>query len=283
MMQATGSSSSWLAANLEGTTLTAWPVANGTAGPAQVQKLQDSSPAALAAGLRQLLSGEAQPLVLGGSPLLPPQNVPAEPAAARLAAVKLEELTVHALPGLSQPAPSGLIKGAAARLRGFLQLNPDWDGVVCLPGSAVTHWVQVSAREAVSFQSALTGQLAAAVMQPEVLGANAECNMTALTAAAADGIAKPELLAARLAALQTESTLGLVQAEEACGRLWGLLLGAELAASRPYWLGQNVALLAEAPLQPFYQAALEAQGLPVTKADAQRMTLEGLTRAWAAG
>ncbi|NVK17048.1 MAG: 2-dehydro-3-deoxygalactonokinase [Rhodobacteraceae bacterium] len=282
MTKPSGSSTSWVAANLDGTTLTAWPVTGGTAGPAQVQRLQDRSPAALAAGLRRVRSSGAQPLILGGSPLVPPQMVPAEPAAMHLATAELEELTVHALPGLSQTAPCGLIEGAAARLRGFLQLNPDWDGVVCLPGSTVTHWVQVSAREAVSFQSALTGQLAAAVMQPMALDADTGCNGAALAAAAADGIAKPELLAARLATLQAEARLGRLPAEDACGRLWGLLLGAELAASRPYWLGQNVALLADAPLQAVYSAALDAQGLPVTVADPQRMTLEGLTRAWTA-
>ncbi|MDC0657565.1 2-dehydro-3-deoxygalactonokinase [Leisingera sp. SS27] len=282
MIQPAGKGAKWLAANLDGTALTAWHVTGGTAGPAQVHELPDSSPAALAAGLRRLRSGEAHPVVLGGSSVVPPLNVPAAPAGARLAAMELEELTVHALPGLSQPAPCGLIQGAAARLHGFVQLNPDWDGVVCLPGSAVTHWVQVSAREAVSFQSALTGQLAAAVTQPMALDADTGCSGAALTTAAADGIAKPELLAARLAALQAEARLGRLPAEDICGRLWGVLLGAELAASRPYWLGQNVALLADAPLQAVYSAALKAQGLPVTVADPQRMTLEGLTRAWAA-
>ncbi|MEW2912734.1 2-dehydro-3-deoxygalactonokinase [Leisingera sp. JC11] len=282
MMQPPGGGASWLAANLDGNTLTAWTVTGSTAGTAQVQQLPDSGPAALAAGLRLLLSGDALPVVLGGSSLVPPQRVPAVPAELPLTATPLEGLTIHALPGLSQSVPGGLIQGGLARLRGFLQLNPDWDGVVCLPGTAVTHWVQVSAKEAVSFQSALTGQLAAAVAQPMTLAAAGDCSMEALAEAAADGIAKPELLAARLAALQAEAALGQLQPDTVRGRLWGLLLGSELAAARPYWLGQNVALLAEAPLQPHYAAALEAQGLPVTLADPLRMTLEGLSRAWAA-
>ncbi|MCB4457446.1 2-dehydro-3-deoxygalactonokinase [Leisingera sp. McT4-56] len=280
-MQPPGSGASWLAANLDANTLTAWTVSGSTAGPAQVLQLPDSRPAALAAGLRQMLAGAAQPVVLGGSSLVPPQAVPAVPAELPLAATLLEELTVHALPGLCQPSPAGLMQGAAARLRGFLQLNPDWDGVICLPGAGATHWVQVSAKEAVSFQSALTGQLAAAVAQQMALAAAGDCSKEALAEAAADGIAKPELLAARLAALQAEAALGQLQADTARGRLWGLLLGAELAAARPYWLGQNAALLAEAPLQPLYAAALEAQGLPVTVADPSRMTLEGLSKAWA--
>lgn len=282
MMQSPGSGASWLAANLDGTALTAWTMTGSTAGPAQRLHLPGNGPDKLAAGLRQLQAGGALPVVLGGSTLVPAQPVPAVPADLPLTAAPLEDLTVHALPGLSQSAPCGLIQGAAARLSGFLQLNPDWDGVVCLPDTGVTHWVQVSAREAVSFQSALTGQLAAAVAQPMALEAAGSCSKAALAEAAADGIAKPELLAARLASLQADAALGQLQADTARGRLWGLLLGAELAAARPYWLGQNLALLAEAPLQPLYAAALEAQGLPVTVADPLRMTLEGLTRAWAA-
>ena len=53
----------------------------------------------------------------------------------------------------------------------------------------------------------------------------------------------------------------------------------ELAAAKPYWLGQNVALLGASGLVAHYRTALEAQGLPVLIADADRMTLEGLKSA----
>lgn len=272
------STASWLAANLDGNTLTTWRVSSGTPGPAQVLQLPDSGLPVLAAGLRQALAGEACPVVLGGSALVPPHPVPALAAELPLTQHVLEDLTVHALPGLSQAAPCAVMRGAVPRLSGFLRLNPDWDGVVCLPGE-VTHWVQVSAREAVSFQSALTGQLARAAAQGMGLDAAGAWGKTALAEAAADSIARPELLAARLASIQAAAALGQIPAETARGRVWGLLLGAELAAARPYWLGQNLALIAAAPLHGLYTAALEAQGLPVTLADPARMALEGLTRA----
>ncbi|UWQ82698.1 2-dehydro-3-deoxygalactonokinase [Leisingera caerulea] len=277
------SAAGWLAANLDGLTLTAWTVTDGAPAPAQVLQLPDGSPAALAAELRQAMGGGTVPVVLGGSGLVPPRPVPAVPAELPLSGIRLEGLEVHALPGVSQAAPCGVMQGALAKLSGFLQLNPDWDGVVCLPG-AVTHWVQVSAREAVSFQSALTGQLAQAAAQATGLAAGLEAagdwDKAALADAAADGIAKPELLAARLASVQAASVLGQMPAASAHARIWGLLLGAELAAARPYWLGQNLALIAEPPLQALYAAALEAQALPVSLADPARMALEGLTRAW---
>lgn len=275
------SAAGWLAANLDGLTLTAWSVTPGApaAAPAQVLQLPDGSPAALAAALRQAMSGAICPVVLGGSSLLPPHPVPAVPAGLPLGETRLGGLEIHALPGLRQAAPCGVMQGALARLSGFLQLNPDWDGVVCLPG-AVTHWVQVSAREAVSFQSALTGQMAQAAAQAMGLEAAGGWDKAALAEAAADGIARPEQLAARLAAVQASSVLDELPAAAARARIWGLLLGAELAAARPYWLGQNLALIAEPPLQALYGAALEAQALPVTLADPGRMALEGLSRAW---
>lgn len=277
-MHPSHSAAGCLAANLDGLTLTAWNVTDGSPGPAQVLQLPDSSPAALAAALRQAMGSSTCPVVLGGSALVPPRPVPAEPAELALTETRLEELEVHALPGLSQAAPCGVMQGALARLSGFLQLNPDWDGVVCLPG-AVTHWVQVSAREAVSFQSALTGPLVQAASQAMGLEAAGDWDKAALADAAADGIARPELLAARLASVQAATDLGQMPAAAARARIWGLLLGAELAAARPYWLGRNLALIAEPPLQALYSAALEAQALPVSLADPARMALEGLIRA----
>ena len=44
------------------------------------------------------------------------------------------------------------------------------------------------------------------------------------------------------------------------------LIGAELAAAKPYWLGQNIALLGASPLADVYAQALAAQGLPVERA-----------------
>ena len=62
--------------------------------------------------------------------------------------------------------------------------------------------------------------------------------------------------------------------------LMGAFIGAELSAAKPYWLGQNVAVLEGGPGQDAYVAALKQLHVPVMQADAQRMTLEGLIRGW---
>ena len=58
------------------------------------------------------------------------------------------------------------------------------------------------------------------------------------------------------------------------------MIGAELAAARPYWLGMDIAIIgADAAARP-YASALLSLGASATLADAERMTLAGLTAAY---
>ena len=94
-------------------------------------------------------------------------------------------------------------------------------------------------------------------------------------------MSRPERMAARLAEAQAGLQLGKLTPEVATGQMWGACLGAELAAARPYWLGQNLALIAPTALEAPYRIALESQGLPVTVAEEARLTQLGFERAWA--
>lgn len=164
------------------------------------------------------------------------------------------------LNGMEQTAPAAILS-PSARLRsaGFLALNPDWDGVVLLVMDGRSHWVHLSAGEAVSMISFLTPMLAANLGAP--LG-DAVPDIKALT----NSQSRPEALAAHL------SSADLTGDEAAIA---GHLLGAELSASKPYWLGQNLALIADRRSASAYRAALAAQGLTVTETDADAMAQNG--------
>ncbi|MEX1236394.1 MAG: 2-dehydro-3-deoxygalactonokinase [Roseovarius sp.] len=145
------------------------------------------------------------------------------------------------LGALQQAGPAALLPPEARVLiAGALAAQPDWDGIMLIPEADVTHWVHVSAREIVSFQGAATGRLAAA------LGAYGD----ALDASAlSDTMSRPERLAAHLnAAALTGASAAVL----------GHLMGAELAAMRAYWLGQELRIIG--PAAP-YAKALEAQGV----------------------
>lgn len=76
--------------------------------------------------------------------------------------------------------------------------------------------------------------------------------------------------------------LGLLDGRDpaqARAHLSGLLVGAELAAAKPCWLGQRVAVLGAAPLAERYAPALGTLSVPVSIHDATAATLAGLATA----
>ncbi len=190
-------------------------------------------------------------------------------------------LNVQVIPGIKQSSPADVMRGEETQIAGFLALNPNWDGVICLPGTH-TKWVHVSADEIVSFQTAMTGDLFAAISGHTVLRHSiGDAWDDAGFAAGVDSImSRPERLAAQLFAIRAEGLLDGLGNDTARARLSGLLIGAELAAAKPYWLGQQVAVIGEGGLSRLYINALKAQSVTALQVNADRVTLAGLAAAY---
>lgn len=186
-------------------------------------------------------------------------------------------LTVRIAPGVSQTSPPDVMRGEETQIAGFLMDMPDFDGVICLPGTH-TKWVHVSAGEIVSFRTFMTGEIFALIAQDSVLRHDIGDGWVqeAYLEAVDDAMSRPEALAARLFALRAGSLLEGPSPNAARSRASGLLIGMELAAARPYWLGRDVAVLGDGGQAEAYVAALSAQGAPVTTASAEAATLRGL-------
>lgn len=196
--------------------------------------------------------------------------------------VKNTDLQVSILPGIMQANPADVMRGEETQIAGFLALNPKWDGVICLPGSH-TKWAHISADEVVSFQTYMTGELFAAIAGNTVLRHSVtsdDFDGDAFDTAVSDAMARPERLATRLFSLRAEGLLNDLPNAAARARLSGLLIGAELAGSKPYWLGQQVAVIGAGDLSALYIRALAAQSAPATQTQGDRITLAGLTAAY---
>lgn len=190
-------------------------------------------------------------------------------------------LDVWVVPGLSQAAPPDVMRGEEVQIAGFLALNPRFDGIICLPGTH-TKWVQVSAGEVVSFQTFMTGEMFAVLAKHSVLRhtvGGSDWDDEAFETALADGLSSPAHVARHLFGLRASALLEGLGAGAARARLSGLLLGIELAAARPYWLGQDIALIGTANLSGHYAQALALQGVTATLAKADAMTVRGLVAA----
>lgn len=187
-------------------------------------------------------------------------------------------LDVRIVPGISQNDPPDVMRGEETQIAGYLAANPGFDGVLCLPGTH-TKWVHVSAGEIVSFRTFMTGELFALVSERSVLRHSVDCqgwDDAAFTDALDVTRSRPESLAAHLFSLRAGQLLHDQSGATVRARLSGLLIGAELAAARSYWLGQPVALVGAPHLTSIYAAALRAQGVDPVLANGDAMTLAGL-------
>jgi len=204
---------------------------------------------------------------------------PLDPAAAARPPVADPRLAVRILPGLRQDNPADVMRGEETQIAGFLATRPGWDGVVCLPGTH-SKWALLSAGEVVGFQTFLTGEIFALLSDHSVLRHSVAGWDEAGFAQGLDlGFERPDRLLARLFAIRAEGLLTGLDPAVARARLSGLLIGAELAAARPWWLGQRVAVIgAEGPGRA-YATALSRLSVPVIRPEAEGLTLAGLIAA----
>jgi 2-dehydro-3-deoxygalactonokinase len=215
------------------------------------------------------------------APYAPVPGPPLRPGGFARPEVRDPRLTVRVLPGLSQADPPDVMRGEETQIAGLLAREPGFDGVACLPGTH-SKWAHVSAGEVVSFASFMTGELfhllaTASVLRHSVAGDG--WSDADFVAAAEEAMARPERLAGRLFGIRAAGLLDELAPERARARLSGLLIGAELAAAKPYWLGRDVVLIGVDALAVAYRAALAPLGVEARVLDATEMTLVGLTAA----
>ncbi len=191
-------------------------------------------------------------------------------------------ITFHIAPGLSQDKPADVMRGEETQVAGVLALYPGFDGVICAPGTH-SKWMHVSAGEVVSFQTFMTGEMFALISTQSVLRHSMATNGAdswddvSFDEGLSDALSHPEKFAARLFSLRAEFLLHAMTPAQARARLSGLLIGLELAGSKPYWLGQKVVIVGASTLSKNYAKALKSQGLDAEILDATACTLAGLS------
>lgn len=165
------------------------------------------------------------------------------------------------LPGLRQKTPPESVSPVMAlQLGGLLAADPDFDGVVCIPG-AQGLWAHLSAGEVVGVLRVTTCAVFAALHGPEVPTPDREFDM-----ALSDCLSRPERLTRLLGSphhsLSTQAAA---------------LIGAELAAARPWWLGQQIRILGNDGWPALYAHALRTQGVAAIIGDGDAALVAGVT------
>jgi len=212
-------------------------------------------------------------------------TVPCEaPGGAKATRVDVQDqrLALWIVPGVKQVGPDDVMRGEETQVAGFLAQNPDFDGVICLPGTH-TKWARISAKEIVSFQTFMTGELFALLSKQSVLRHSvntAEFDDDVFRDALSDAMSRPQSIASKLFGLRAAHLVSDQSLSHGKSALSGYLIGMELAGARPYWLGMDIALIGAPALCDIYKDGLAAQGCFANTYSATDMTLAGLIAAF---
>lgn len=191
-------------------------------------------------------------------------------------------LSVHILPGVKQMSPPDVMRGEETQIAGVLHSQPDFDGILCLPGTH-TKWVHISAGEIVSFQTCMTGEMFGLLSQHSVLRhsvASTGWDQGSFLEGVVNAMDRPQAFAAQLFGVRAAGLLRDTPADAGRARLSGLLIGLELTGTKPYWLGRHVAVLGADAVAEHYRSALADQGVHAELLESANLTLVGLTRAY---
>ncbi|MDP1670024.1 2-dehydro-3-deoxygalactonokinase [Phaeovulum sp.] len=265
----------WIGAELTPEALHLWVAVAGRVPVRRAVPLSpgDAPEVALASARLQLSNSAVRPVLCCGFPGAPTRPLPCPPLAADRPIADVAGNLL--LPDLVQPAPRLVLPAAhALRLAGCLAADPGFDGVICLPGP-LSYWVETSAGEVISATAAFSGALAEALtasrwFAPQPPAADA-IDLAAFDADLPQTMSRPERMLRMLAEARA------LPPPAVRARLYAALIGADLAAARPWWLGRRLRVLGENAA--LYARALAAQGVPVTVGDAEAALIAGFALA----
>lgn len=193
-----------------------------------------------------------------------------------------DRISVAILPGVKQASPADVMRGEETQIAGLLHQTPTFNGTVCLPGTH-TKWAQLEEACITRFQTCMSGEMFALLSTQSVLRhsmQDTQWSDNAFNQGVSDILAAPESLSSQLFALRAENLINDVPGYELKSRLSGLLLGAELAATKAYWQDKHVTIVGDNRLAGLYAQALSQVEARVAVADGDSLTLAGLIAAY---
>lgn len=189
---------------------------------------------------------------------------------------------LYVVPWIRQSRPVAYSYGAEILAAGYLRNAPDYDGILILSDEEETTWLHLSAGEIVSFRSFAT-PLTYHALSPDVSPAPAlrhEAIPQMFLDTVSECLSQPEQMLLRIAEARAEMIAQRCPVDQAQQRGMGAIIGAELAATRFYWLGQQIVVTGVSSLTEGYVAALRHQGASVLPTEFTDIAVSGLIAAY---
>ncbi|NCX07473.1 MAG: 2-dehydro-3-deoxygalactonokinase [Rhodobacteraceae bacterium] len=187
-------------------------------------------------------------------------------------------IMVRILPGIKQPDPADVMRGEETQIAGFLKQTPDYNGLICLPGTH-SKWVHVQNGRVVVFQTFMTGEVYDLLSRNSVLkhSVSGECfSQSDFVDAAKSAFENPTDVSSQLFRLRAQHLVNDTDSTVLSARLSGILIGQEVAAMERQWNHLPITLIGEEALCSLYKSVLEAVGKSVDLNLSAAPTLLGL-------
>ncbi len=203
-----------------------------------------------------------------------PPHTPRIPAPSQSANIDVQ---IHA--GVKQSHPADVMRGEETQIAGLLATNPDFTGLVCLPGTH-TKWVTVRENCIQDFHTFLTGELFKLLSEQSVLRlttATQGWNESAFLEGVHSAFESPESILSNCFSLRAEALLNDLVEVESRSRLSGYLIGQELSgALHGTDSDGEITLIGSDSLAETYCTALESLGRKASIFPGETAILAGL-------
>jgi 2-dehydro-3-deoxygalactonokinase len=191
-------------------------------------------------------------------------------------------LDVRILSGLSQEDPAGVMRGEETQIAGLLREEPDYAGLVVLPGTH-TKWVKVQDASVQAFSTYMTGELFQLLGTHSILrhslDASDAWDWAQFDDALGEALANPGGITQRLFGLRARSLLKGLSPAGVRARISAELIGLEIASGRKEAEGQPVTLIGADHVNSLYRHALARAGIEANVRSGEAMVLAGLIAA----
>ncbi|MFY0597830.1 MAG: 2-dehydro-3-deoxygalactonokinase [Cognatishimia sp.] len=211
----------------------------------------------------------------------PYSEIPCMPVDAETAVAvptKDPRISVQIVPGLCQRVPEDVMRGEETQIAGYLAQDPQFSGVFCLPGTH-SKWVRVENGEIQEFTTFMTGEMFGLLSNHSVLQFCTQSKSwddTAYLKAVETAMLDPVGLTGKLFSLRPQALLSGKSSEILKSNLSGLLIGAELAATRKYWDNKKVVIIGDRENARLYHLALMSRGSRPLTFDGSKAIIAGL-------
>lgn len=191
---------------------------------------------------------------------------------------KYKNIDMRIIAGVQQNQPADVMRGEETQIAGFLNLNPDFAGIICLPGTHAK-WVEIYDGQIIRFKTCLTGELFAILSQNSVLRHSmGRWDKQIFSQYVQLAFASPANALNNLFEIRADDLLH--QQSNGIARLSATLIGAEIANMQDFWQDKHITLIGAGQLTQHYHDAFDELNINSNIQDGSDLTLQGLKHAY---